>query len=486
MTENESTTARDKNAILAKLHELGGNRATADDAVVREGTKFVIPASVSLKEASRHLAVIAEQQEAIAEFKRTFNFRPWDGAICTFRALKKIAGAVGHKGTNGFFGPNPPEMIEVETGPGETTPCPWGIFTLADLEGGEIHVGGQNHPELGPIFEVTVYAKRKDEAAVQGLFACIQHELENHSVYRGKALDGGTMPGFLDLRNFDPSRIVYSGDCETQLEAQIWQGIRYTAANRKLGLAVKRAVLLHGPYGTGKSLAAKRTAQICTENGWTFLFVRPGKDDYKEVLRTARMYQPAVVFVEDADTIAGHDQASGVSELLDVFDGITSKDTEIVVVMTTNHPERIHKGMVRPGRLDAVIEVGPLDAAGIEKLVRLQLPENLLDADVDFAPVCEAMKGYMPAFIVEATSRAIRYALDRTDGDITQTTIGTDDLVFSANGLRKQLTLMEEAQDDVPVSRLDTAFGLVLGKVIEQMLDNRFMVEAADNVEVRI
>jgi transitional endoplasmic reticulum ATPase len=38
--------------------------------------------------------------------------------------------------------------------------------------------------------------------------------------------------------------------------------------------------------------------------------------------------------------------------------------------MTTNHKDEIHKGMLRPGRLDAIIEIGAMDRPGVEKLAR--------------------------------------------------------------------------------------------------------------------
>ncbi|NIS12736.1 MAG: AAA family ATPase, partial [Thermoplasmata archaeon] len=88
-----------------------------------------------------------------------------------------------------------------------------------------------------------------------------------------------------------------------------------------------------------------------------FIQCRPGIDNVYDAMKTARLYQPAVVFYEDVDTIAQGDQTQGhvaVTQLLDIFDGLTAKSTKILAILTTNHPEKIHKGMVRPGRLDAV------------------------------------------------------------------------------------------------------------------------------------
>src|SRR4029077_18616774 len=111
----------------------------------------------------------------------------------------------------------------------------------------------------------------------------------------------------------------------------------------------------------------------------------PGRDSLQTVLQTARMYQPAVVFFEDLDEISdpSHD-GDNVTQLLDTFDGITAKGTEILAILTTNHPERIHKGMLRPGRLDAVIHIGELDANGVGRMIRALVPnEQLGHVNVD-------------------------------------------------------------------------------------------------------
>lgn len=111
------------------------------------------------------------------------------------------------------------------------------------------------------------------------------------------------------------------------------------------------------------------------------------------MLRTARLYQPAVVFIEDIDYRANNGESDAVTELLEAFDGITSKGGELQIVMTTNHLDRIHKGMLRPGRLDAVVHIGALDRNGVERLCRVVIDESHLDKEVDFDAVWEGDAG---------------------------------------------------------------------------------------------
>ena len=167
----------------------------------------------------------------------------------------------------------------------------------------------------------------------------------------------------------------------------------------------------------------------------------------------ARMYQPAVVFTEDVDTLAGA-QNGDISQVLDMFDGIATKGLRMVLVMTTNHADKIHKGMVRPGRLDAVIHVADMDRPGVEALTR-RVVGTALAEDVDFDKVFDAMSGYMPAFVREALDRAVGYSVSTHHGELGP--IGTTELVLAANGLRDQLALMEGAQERHDEPTMDAA-----------------------------
>jgi ATP-dependent 26S proteasome regulatory subunit len=231
------------------------------------------------------------------------------------------------------------------------------------------------------------------------------------------------------------------------LEASVWAQLRYTEEMERRGVPLKRSVLIHGPFGTGKTLAAGITGQIATHHGWTYIKARPGRDNFLSVLQTARLYQPAVVFCEDVDTISDpSENEATITRLLDDFDGIDAKNTRILCVLTTNHPERIHKGMLRPGRLDAVVKIDALDHDGIEAMIKACVDDDLLDSNIDWQVVGDAMEHFKPAFVREAADRAVRYSVVR-GGGTASTVLNTDDLKNAANGLRPQLDMMEGASD---------------------------------------
>lgn len=480
-----SNTAKQEQAsekrLLATLAELGGKRVTDDD-IVFEGTKIVLPNTMTPRSAIKFLTQHIEQQEEVTQFSRVMNYRPWDGAHAMQSALKKVFGTTGiAKATYSFFGKNPPQVITIDVGVNQQAQVPWGQIEFPILNA-TLYLGQSNHPEFGPLFSLTVECPRKFGGHVEGLFKAIENELREHSIYRGKSFNGATMPQFIDPYSVNRKKVVYNDDVERQLEANIWGVLRHTEVQRKAGLPLKRAVLLSGPYGTGKSMAAALTGQVAVENGWTFVQCRPGKDNLAEVMQTALLYQPAVVFYEDVDTIAQGGDPDQVSQLLDLFDGITAKGTELIVVMTTNHAELIHKGMVRPGRLDAVIKIEALNHQGVENLIKATVPQYLMGEELDYELIGKAMEGFLPAFIKEAIDRAVRYNIARTNGQPEKLT--TDDFVDAALGLRPQLDLMNGAGEGTRPDSLTVAMTNVAKEAATQAVTGVVLTDSRKNPQL--
>jgi transitional endoplasmic reticulum ATPase len=442
----KSETERMQRELLQRLAELGG-KLTAEDDVVFSGTKLVLPETMSMPEAIKMLQAKEEADEEVTAFVKQYNYRPLDGARATLYALRNAFGIVSQKATWSMFGKNPPQLRDIPVSATETEQVPWGRLQISHLPGTVMDLGGYPHPELGLLFQVTIHGPRKYRFHAEGIFELIAQELKTNSMYRGKAFDGQEAPEFLDLRGVDPDKVIYADDVILQLDANVWSLIRHADTMRELGVPLKRSALLEGPYGTGKTLAAYLTAQIAEQCGWTFIYCRPGKDNLEYVMATAQLYQPSVVFFEDVDAIAQTGQEDQVTRLLDMFDGINAKGTEIVAILTTNHKEKIHKGMVRPGRLDCVIHIGALDLNGIQRMVAATVPAKMLEPinDEQWQAIYTAMDGFLPAFVREAIDRTVRYSVARNEGQPGR--LVWQDFVAAAVGLRPQLDLMEGASD---------------------------------------
>lgn len=447
MAKGKQMTLAEKE-VMQRLAQLGGSRFTEED-IIFSGNKLVVPESMTLKDVRSYIDKKIAADDEVVNISRTFQYRPWDGAYATWRVFTETFGALSHAGHQSFWGPEPPRFITINISADETEQVPWGIFSVPLLKEVQFVTGTTQHEELGMLYQLVAATPRKYRAQCEGIFSLIEEYLRNNSIYRGKAFDGKAEPEFLDLSGVDRDQVVYSAEVDVQLEANIWSVMRHTEPLRRSHIPRKRSALLYGPYGTGKTLAGFLTAQVAEENGWTCVYVRPGKDDLETAMQTARLYQPALVFCEDLDAVAegGDVSKDQAARILDIFDGITAKGTELMVVLTTNHPERIHKGMLRPGRLDSVIEIKGLDRPGIEKLIRVSLPAEVMDPEIRWDEVADSVGEMLPAYVREAADRAFRYVLSREGGDVEKMNVTTEDLVHAAEGLKPQLELMEGAKE---------------------------------------
>lgn len=468
MTSPISTDATRRAAILAALDALGG-LTVQEDSLVFEGTRIVLPESMEghVGDAVIYLNDYQRQQEKTYSYTRVYPFRPYDGAAAFERTMKTIFGSTGIGKTipASFFSPEqPPEFRTIKIGPGETAQVPWGEIAFSPLDA-TFYTGGKS-TENGPCFVLTVEAPRKHRRRIEGFFDAVGRELESGSIYKGKAITGATEdPDFLDMTTIDPSRVIYSEDVMTQLNANLWALLDHADVMRQLNIPLKRAVLVEGPYGTGKTLAGALTAQRAVANGWTYVLCRPGVDDLMTTLKTAQLYAPAVVWYEDIDTVGSGGDTLHISKLLDALDGVQAKGVEVVAGFTTNHVDQLQKGLLRPGRIDTVIHIGELDRPGIERLIKSVVPARLLTEKVDYDKVAAAFSGYVPAFAKEAIDRAMRYSIARNGG--APDTVTTSDLVNAAQGLRAQHRIMEAAGEGANVPTV----GQALTKIVEDVLN---------------
>lgn len=432
--------------VLENLNALG-QLNIGEDGIEYKDNKIVLPSVMegNLDSAVRFLMQVQEAEDEDVEFGRTYDFRPWDGAAAFERAMRLVFGTSGvGKAVWTFFGKQLPQLISIPVGHDKNLQVPWGVIKFAPLDC-TFTLGGTMSSK-GPLFQISVEAPRKYRRQIEGFLEVVAEELRERSIYRGQAIDASSNPGFLNPYKIKREKVIYSREAFTQLDANLWTVIDHSDEMRDLNQPLKRAVLLAGEYGTGKTMTGEVTAQHAVEHGWTFILVRAGDDPYA-ALATAQLYAPAIVMIEDLDVLSVDKERSELEKLLDALDGVQAKGMEIMAIFTTNFKKMIDKAVMRPGRIDALIELGGLDAPGFERLIRAVIPARLLADDLDFAEISKAFTGYVPAFAVEAAGRAIRYSMARNNGQVEM--IRTTDLVEAAQGLRPQFELQAEAKEAI-------------------------------------
>ena len=209
-------------------------------------------------------------------------------------------------------------------------------------------------------------------------------------------------------------------------------------AFEKMGLAPPKGVLLTGPPGTGKTMLAKALANSTSA---TFLglvgselaqkYIGEGGRLVRELFELAKEKSPAIIFIDEIDSIGSKRLDSSTSgdrevqrtlmQLLAEMDGFESTNS-VKIIAATNRPELLDKALLRPGRLDRIIEIGLPDKDGrldILQIISKQIPT---DKEVNLQQVSVQTKGFsgaeLKALIMEAGLNAIsnnRESISRED-----------------------------------------------------------------------
>ena len=160
---------------------------------------------------------------------------------------------------------------------------------------------------------------------------------------------------------------------------------------KRVGIKPPKGVLLYGPPGTGKTLLAKAVAQSTNA---TFIevvgselvqkFIGEGAKLVKEIFNLARAKAPSIVFIDEIDALAAKRIETGTSgerevnrtfmQLLAELDGFKCLD-EVKIIGATNRIDILDHAMIRPGRLDRLIEVGLPDEEGLLEIIKVHTKE---------------------------------------------------------------------------------------------------------------
>lgn len=457
--------------------------------VEKSGEKLIIPAGWSAKQALKFLEErIAYEQEEV-KVSETFDVFPWDGAVALHRVLTEVYGWARAVPTPGFFGPKPPELQTVDLDWDKKIKVVWGRIELPNIKGFVQTDYGQANGRF--VFQLAAVVKRESEETVQDLFSKVRAQINKESIYRGKAIkmrfrdDKGKQlplpePKFINALAVDEELLVYSDKVMRAIDTNLFTPIKRVNDCILNGISLKRGVLLGGVFGTGKTLGAFVAAKYAVEAGVTFLYV-PRADELADAIMFAKQYQsPAcVVFCEDIDRVMDGERDVKMDDILNIIDGIDSKYSNIMVVLTTNNMERIHAAMLRPGRLDAVIEVTPPDAKAVQKLLR-NYGKGVIAPDADLTAAGEALKGNIPAVIAEVVKRVKLTQLKFQPEGTRIAQVGGEAVCEAAETLREQIDLLNrringEAPIPNPVER-------ALGALITKAVDGQFR-EAANVAE---
>uniref|UniRef100_A0A7N8YME8 AFG3-like AAA ATPase 1 n=1 Tax=Mastacembelus armatus TaxID=205130 RepID=A0A7N8YME8_9TELE len=181
-----------------------------------------------------------------------------------------------------------------------------------------------------------------------------------------------------------------------------------------LGAKIPKGAVLSGPPGTGKTLLAKATAgeadvPFITVNGSEFLemFVGVGPARVRDMFTMARKNAPCILFIDEIDAVGRKrgggnfggqsEQENTLNQLLVEMDGFNTA-TNVVVLAGTNRPDILDPALLRPGRFDRQIYIGPPDIKGRASIFKVHLRPIKLDPNLDKDALARKMAAATPGF----------------------------------------------------------------------------------------
>src|SRR5665213_3405129 len=236
---------------------------------------------------------------------------------------------------------------------------------------------------------------------------------------------------------------------------------RYT----QIGALIPKGILLVGPPGTGKTMLARAVAgeagvPFFSVSGSDFMemFVGVGASRVRDLFATARKQAPAIVFIDEIDSIGrkrgaglggGHDEREQtLNQMLNEMDGFDPSEG-VVVIAATNRPDVLDPALLRPGRFDRQIVVPLPDLDERLPILEVHSKNKPLDSSVSLEMVARGTPGMSGADLANLVNESALHAVRRHSS-----TIGMEDFESARDRvmmgqLRDTMVLMDDERERV-------------------------------------
>ncbi|KAK0201465.1 AAA family ATPase [Desarmillaria ectypa] len=238
-----------------------------------------------------------------------------------------------------------------------------------------------------------------------------------------------------------------------KLQESVEWPLKHPEAFQRLGVKPPKGVLLYGPPGCSKTVLARACA---SESGVNFVavkgpellnkFVGESERAVREIFRKARAVSPSIIFFDEIDALAtsrtssennaGSSHEGVLTSLLNEMDGVQEL-LGVTIIAATNRPDAIDSALMRPGRLDRILYVGPPDYDGRKEILHIRMNSMRVESTVDLDQIASMTDGCSGA---EITALCQEAALLTMQDNMDAPWIPNDAFITAAKAMKRQIT----------------------------------------------
>lgn len=248
----------------------------------------------------------------------------------------------------------------------------------------------------------------------------------------GKSRAKMTKAGMVNVTFKDVAGLVEEKE---ELE-EVVDFLKNPAKYTNVGARIPKGVILVGPPGTGKTLLAKAVAgeagvPFFSISGSDFveMYVGVGASRVRDMFEEAKKNAPCIIFIDEIDAVArrrgtgmggGHDEREQtLNQMLVEMDGFGVNEG-IIVMAATNRVDILDPAILRPGRFDRKVAIGPPDIRGRREILGVHTKGKPLADDVNLDQIAQTTAGFTGADLENLMNEAAIYTAKHNRTYITQ------------------------------------------------------------------
>ena len=211
-------------------------------------------------------------------------------------------------------------------------------------------------------------------------------------------------------------------ELKNKLKKDIIGPIKFPDQYKKYGLTIPSGILMYGPPGCGKTFAAKKLGK---ELGLEFIM--PTTQDMQSPQGIEKFFndakqkveqtgKPVTIFIDEFEIYAPSrsdgNKSPLTNELLKQLND-SGKDG-LIVIVATNEPEQMDHGIIRPGRFDDPIYVGPPDYESRLAQLNMHIKGRYIDKSINkdsLESLAKRTEGYTAAGLELLVNNAAKTAI---------------------------------------------------------------------------